>query len=199
MPRLCIGTLAAILLLPALGCQAQIPLRDQQIAAAVSPAPEDLRAGATVLGYDAAGQLVTLREGTGELICLADKPEDDRFHAACYHKALDPYMARGRQLRAEGITGQESVQKRHEEADAGMLQMPSAPAMLYSLTGPADSFDPETGTVSGAAPLYVVHIPYATAASTGLSAAPAAPGAPWIMRAGTASAHIMIVPPKPEQ
>ena len=45
-----------------------------RIAEAVSPAPSTLRAGATVLGYDSSGTLVTLRKGTNDLICLGDDP-----------------------------------------------------------------------------------------------------------------------------
>ena len=47
--------------------------------------------------------------------------------------------------------------------------------------------------MTGARPLYVVYIPFATAESTGLSATPA-PGTPWIMFPGTPKAHIMFVP-----
>ena len=151
-----------------------------------------MREGAQVLGYDDAGALVTLREGTNDLICLADTPGDDRFRVACYHNSLEPYMVRGRELRAEGITGQESFDIRHKEAEAGTLQMPSEPAAVYNLGGPLDTFDPETATVG----LYALYIPYATTANTGLPEQPAGPGAPWIMRAGTPSAHIMISPPR---
>ena len=178
------------ILIPVLGCQAQVNNADEQIVGAVLPAPEDMREGAMVYGYDADGQLVTIREGTNDLICLADKPGDDQFHAACYHKSLEPYMARGRELRAEGVDRQESFRIRHEEAEAGTLTMPSEPAAVYNLGGPLDTFDPATATVG----LYALYIPYATQASTGIPEQPIAPGAPWIMRAGTPSAHIMISP-----
>jgi hypothetical protein len=42
---------------------ANIAPSDQQIAGAVLSAPQDLRASATVLGYDAKGKLVPLRKG----------------------------------------------------------------------------------------------------------------------------------------
>jgi hypothetical protein len=44
---------------------------EEQIASAVLAAPEERRAEAAVLGYDAQGKLVTLRKGTNDLICLA--------------------------------------------------------------------------------------------------------------------------------
>ena len=46
----------------------------RQIAAAITPLPAPLRGSATVLGYDAAGKLVTLRKGSGDMICLSDDP-----------------------------------------------------------------------------------------------------------------------------
>ena len=170
-----------------------------QIAGALAAAPEDRREGATVMGYSPAGELVTLREGTNELICLADKPGDDRFHVACYHRSLEPYMERGRELKAEGVESKESFRIRHEEADAGKLEMPKTPAALYNLGGPLSVFDPRTGAVEGANWVWVVYTPYATEESTGLPTTPLAPGAPWIMRPGTASSHIMIVPPREAQ
>ena len=65
---------------------AEVPDQELQISGAVSAAPEDRRDGATVMGYSNGGDLKVLREGSNELICLADKPGDDRFHATCYHE-----------------------------------------------------------------------------------------------------------------
>ncbi len=166
----------------------------EQIAGAVSPAPEEMRDGATVLGYAQGSELVTLRQGEGDLVCLADKPSDERFHAACYFKALEPFMARGRDLRAQGTERAEVLETRAAEIESGKLEMPSQPSALYSLTGPAGSFDPATGEVTGANRTYVIYIPYATAESTGLSPQPAV-GAPWIMSPGKPWAHIMLVQP----
>jgi hypothetical protein len=83
---------------------ADAPPAKDQIAAAILAAPEELRAGAAVLGYDAKGALVTLREGKNEMICLAADPAK-AFSVACYHKDLEPYMARGRELVAQKIIG----------------------------------------------------------------------------------------------
>ena len=175
---------------------AQEPAADvqQQIAGAVAPAPEAMRAGATVLGYSDSGDLVTLRQGEGDLICLADNPKDERFHAACYFKTLEPFMARGRELRAQGKERAEVLETREAELRSGKLEMPSGPSALYSMTGPAGSFDPATGIASGVNRTWVVYIPYATAESTGLSPQPAT-GTPWIMSPGKPWAHIMLVQP----
>jgi hypothetical protein len=166
------------------------PSVEEQIAAAVLAAPKDMRSGATVLGYGANGKLTTLRRGTGALICLASDPQSDRFHVACYHRSLEPFMARGRALRARGVKGDDVDSLRFAEVRSGKLKMPSHPAVLYSLTGPKDSFDPASGTARKAQPLFVMYVPFATEKSMGLSATPVENG-PWIMDPGTPKAHLM--------
>jgi hypothetical protein len=89
------------------------------------------------------------------------------------------------------VTGEQVDTVRFREVRSGKLKLPKEPALLYSLTG--GSFDPATGTATGARPLFVVYIPFATAESTGLSAV-AARGTPWIMLPGTPKAHIMFTP-----
>lgn len=164
-----------------------------QIAGAVMAAPAELRDGAAVLGYDAQGKLVTLREGKNELICLASDPAKPTFSVACYHKDLEPFMARGRELLAQKITGAKRNEIRNKEVEEGKLPMPKEPRTLYVLTG--SNFDPEAGRVQEAYLRWVIYVPFATAQSTGLSTK-ATDSAPWLMSPGTAAAHIMINPPK---
>ncbi|MEO8479206.1 MAG: hypothetical protein ABI542_06180 [Gemmatimonadota bacterium] len=188
--------LAALIATPfALQAQAVvIPSPEAQIAAAVLPLPEEFRAEATVLGYRVPGTLVTLREGSGAMVCLADNPTEARFHVACYHRDLEPFMARGRALRASGVTDADSVDAvRFAEVKAGTIRMPDRGA-LWQMTGPAGSFDWVSNTAdSTVRSLYVIYIPGATAASTGISTAPAV-NLPWLMFPGTPKAHIMFVP-----
>ena len=169
------------------------PSAAQQIAAAVLPAPKDMRDGATVLGYASDGHLTTLRHGNGALVCLASDPKSDRFHVACYHRSLEPFMARGRALRANGVKGDKVDSLRFAEVRSGKLAMPRHAAVLYSLTGPKDSFDPASGTAPKAQPLFVMYVPFATEKSMGLSATPVENG-PWIMDPGTPKAHLMFEP-----
>jgi hypothetical protein len=162
-----------------------------QIKTAVAPLPEEFRETATVLGYETGKTgLVTLRAGTGAFVCLSDAPGDERFHVACYHKDLEPFMARGRELRTMKVANVDSA--RYAEIDAKKLPMPLHPSALYSMTGKPEQVSAE-GEITGARRLYVVYIPFATAESTGLPAKPAT-NAPWIMFPGTAKAHIMFVP-----
>lgn len=171
-----------------------LPPVDQQIAAAVSALPKDHRAGATVLGYRTDGKLGVLRKGTGDMTCLGHNPKDQEFHVACYHNSMEPFMARGRALRASGVTDPQVDTVRFKEVRQGKLPMPKAPAAMYQFFG--GTFDAATGDVKGAGALYVIYIPFATSQSTGLSANPsiAGPSVPWIMFPGTPKAHIMYSP-----
>ena len=171
------------------------PLPDvQQIAAAVLPLPAEFREHARVFGYHAgSNKLVVLRQGSGPFNCLATDPAANSFHVACYHASMEPFMLRGRELRAAGVKGDQVDTVRFAEVRAGKLAMPKSPAALYTLTGKLGSYDAATNVATGAQSLYVVYIPGATAASTGITDKPA-PDAPWIMYPGTPKAHIMFVP-----
>ena len=167
--------------------------KENQIKAAVSPAPDGMKEEAKVLGYNDEKELLPLREGSNQLICIADNPQQDNFHVACYHKALEPFMKRGRELKAKGLSREKVDSIRYKEIENDKLQFPQKPMALYSLTGSAKSFDYNTGMVKNAKPLYVVYVPYATVESTGLSKKPVSKGAPWIMEPGTPWAHIMVM------
>lgn len=163
-----------------------------QIASAILAAPKESRGAATVLGYNAKREVVTLRKGTNNLICLAHDPAEKEFSVACYHKDLEPFMARGRELTAQGVKGKERHERRWKEVQDGKVPMPREARALYVLTG--SGFDALKGEVTNPYLRWVIYSPYATPESTGLSTAPG-PG-PWLMYPGTPGAHIMINPPK---
>lgn len=188
----------SLLVTPAVLCAqakpAPIPrLTDaQQIASSVLPLPAQFRADARVLGYKPGSkELVPLRDTKGEFTCLATIP-DTPLHLACYHNSLEPFMGRGRELRANGVKDTQVDTVRFAEVTSGKLSMPKGPAALYQLFGGA--YDAAANAVSGARSLFVIYISGATAASTGLPDKPAGPGEPWIMFPGTPKAHIMLTP-----
>ncbi|MEQ9468093.1 MAG: hypothetical protein RLN88_11815 [Ekhidna sp.] len=186
-------TSLSLLLFLLFSCTGQeVPDEEFQIKTAVLAAPEHQRSEATVLGYDGEGEVVTLRAGTNDFVCLADDPNKEGFSVAAYHKTLEPYMARGRALKKEGLDFKQVFDKREEEVKAGILEIPDK-ATLYVTTGDPNK---ETGEVENLYTRYVIYIPYATEESTGMPLSPPAPGAPWIMDPGTHRAHIMINPPK---
>jgi hypothetical protein len=185
-------TLSVALLLAATNLPAQVPAPEIQIAGAVSAAPAELRDGATVLGYRNYHRMATLREGTGQMVCIASDPSESAWHVACYHKDLEPFMALGRELRDAGRTRREVDSLRLAAVQAGTLKMPDGPRMLYNLYAPGDSVDRATGLAHSPASLQVVYIPYATPETTGLPAKPGG-GLPWLMYPGKPWAHIMIM------
>lgn len=170
----------------------EIPSKDWQVKTALMAVPQDYKDGATVYGYDTSGNFVTLKKGANDYIALADDPEKESFSTAAYHKDLEPFMARGRELKAMGKEAQEIFDIREEEVKAGKLKMPDK-ATLCVFTGKVNS---ETREIENQYVRYVFYIPFATGASTGLPTTPTPPGHAWLMNPGTHRAHIMITPPK---
>ena len=167
---------------------------EDQIASAVLAAPLSARKEAMVYGYGESNELIVLREGNNDFICLADNPERDGFEVVSYHSSLEPFMARGRTLNKEGKSRQEREEVRSSEAKSGILSMPDKPATLHIYYGENGFYNTESGKIENAKYRYVVYIPYATQETTGLSLKPNASNHPWLMFPGKYNAHIMISP-----
>lgn len=174
--------------------KADVPNSKMQIKLALLAAPPEKRDSATVFGYDSANQLAVIKKGTNEIICLADDPTDSTFSVACYSKELEPLMQRGRELRKQGMSGQQLFDERGKEVQAGTLKMPKSPVTLFVYSADQKDVNRSTGEVKNGYLRYVIYVPFATAASTGLPEKPSAPGMPWIMDPGTYHAHVMINP-----
>ena len=171
-----------------------VPNAEMQIKLALLAAPPEKRDSATVYGFDADNQLGVIKKGTNEVICLADDPSDSSFSVACYNKELEPLMQRGRELRKQGMQSKQIFDEREKEVKEGKLKMPETPATLYVYSADLKDVNRSTGEVKNGYMRYVIYIPYATAASTGLPETQSAPGMPWIMDPGTSHAHVMINP-----
>ncbi|NQZ43402.1 MAG: hypothetical protein HRT65_03775 [Flavobacteriaceae bacterium] len=179
----------------AIGALAQdVPPAAWQIETALMAVPQDYQDGAMVYGYDSSGKFITLREGTNAYIAIADDPKTASFSTAAYHKDLEPFMARGRELKAVGKSFQEIFDIRETEVKAGTLPMPDK-ATLCVFSG---DYNQVTQEIDNPYVRYVFYMPFATGESTGLPTTPTPPGHAWLMDPGTHRAHIMITPPKPE-
>lgn len=174
--------------------QLEILPTEIQLTTAVLPAPEDDKMGAMVYGYDKQGKLVVLREGTNNLVCLCDDPAKEGISVSCYSKKLEPFMARGRELTAQGKNFKEKREIRGEEIASGKIKMPEEPSMMYIFYGTDENYDKTTGDLKDGKFRYVIYTPFATTESTGLPGKPHAPGMPWLMDPGTHRAHIMVGP-----
>ncbi|MCX7549042.1 hypothetical protein OS188_13885 [Xanthomarina sp. F1114] len=176
--------------------QSKIPSAESQIKTALLACPDMYQEDAKILGYNQKGELITLRDGTNEMICIADNPNKEGISVACYSDKLEPYMARGRELLAEGNSEVEKRDIRKIEIDAGTLVMPKEPAAVYVVTGSEKDYNFETGELKNSNIRYVLYRPYMTGEETGLPTQPGLPGMPWLMDANTHRSHIMITPAK---
>lgn len=184
--------LVVLYTLPACG---QVNVEDQ-IKSALLAAPADVREGAHVYGFNKDGEQITLREGTNNFIVRSDNPFKEGFEVVCYPIDVEPFMARGRELRAEGKKRAEIFKIREDEMHSGKLQKPNFGSTLHIYYGKDAFYNPETESIEGAQYRYVIYTPQATQATTGLPLKPNGAGHPWLMFPGLYRAHIMITPPE---
>tara|TARA_Y100000114_G_scaffold157279_1_gene188771 strand:- start:895 stop:1521 length:627 start_codon:yes stop_codon:yes gene_type:complete len=174
---------------------AQQMSKEDQIKSAVLAAPAAVRDGAHVYGFNEKGEMITLRKGTNNFIVRADDPNSPGFEVVSYPVDVEPFMARGRALRAEGKNRGEILQIREDEMKNGSLQKPNYGSTLAIYYGENARYNPETNSLEGGQFRYVIYTPLATAESTGLPISPNGKGHPWVMFPGLYRAHIMITPP----
>ena len=185
-----IGTVAVVALLcPSAAAPASAQPAAAQIAEAVSPLPEDLKAGATVLTYDkATGERKVLRQGTNAIECQPKDPEDKDEFIRCYNKVMAPRRDLEAKLRAQKKTDKEVSDAVAAALKAGDIKAAPFGTMSYRKTG-------VDGRIKM---LWVMSVPNATPESIGVSAvsqrdaALKGAGLPWLMLPGTPGAHIMI-------
>jgi len=180
--------IAAALTLTASAAMAQTMSKDDQIAEAVSAAPEALRAGATVVNYDAKGDPVVLRQGTNGVVCTPNQPGGTSYSVSCYGAALRAQRDMQAKEKAEGKDAKTIGADIQAALASGKLKAPPMGTAMYSLSGK---------TKESARGMWVVLVPGLTAEATGLPTQPTAHGTPWLMRAGTPGAHIHIPQPPP--
>jgi hypothetical protein len=172
--------------------QAQTP----EIAAAVIPLPASLRGGAGVVRLDEAGQPEVLQKATNGIVCIADKPGDERFDVRCYQEYFIPVVYRAFQL---GY--QVSGEKVEAEIKAGRLHLSNQPAAGYRCLGPASGYDPSTNTINSQIRCWQsIHFPFRTAREIGFPDMSEVPAdlrttVPYVMSSGNYWAHVMIEHP----
>src|SRR2546428_9137573 len=121
---------AAMVVAGSLAPSAQQPASvDRQIAEAVQILPPDLRAGTTVVTYDAStGARKVLRQGTNFIEC---QPRMADGFARCYSKSLAPRRDLEAKLRAQKKTDEEIQQAIAAAVEAGTLLPPATGMMSY--------------------------------------------------------------------
>jgi hypothetical protein len=189
-----IGVLAVLVLASPWVAAAQAPTAEAQIREAVAILPEDLRAGATVVTYDATtGERKVLRQGTNFIEC---QPRMADGFERCYNKSLAPRRDLEAKLRAEKKSDEEISAAIAEATKSAKLPPPPKGMMSYRGYDKSDRIQN----------LWVWSTPNSTPESVGVStesqreAAIKGQGLPWMMQPGKPGAHIMIpINPKPEK
>jgi hypothetical protein len=184
MKKVMLAAMAIASLAPIAAAAGQAPA-DQRIAEAVKVLPEKLRAGATVVTYDATGARKVLRQGTNFIEC---QPKMADGFTRCYSKALGPRRDLEAKLRAEKKTDEQIQQAIAAAVKDGTLPAPAKAMMSYRGYDQRDRIQN----------LWVMSMPNARPETVGVSttsqrdAALEGKGLPWMMLPGTPGAHIMI-------
>ena len=187
-------SILALICLPTLAQKPEIPPASQQIAAAVLPLPDALRAQATVVGYAADFELITLRAGTNGIVCTATRPGDKDFDVRCYQESFMPIVRRLRELHRQGLPAKEVSRVVDSEIQSKKLPLPAGPAAGYRMLGPISAYSAATNSVGPEIESWQsIHFPYKTAAEIGLPEEGKVPNTfPYVMGSGTFWSHVMI-------
>jgi hypothetical protein len=192
--RVALLSILAFVCLPTLAQKPEVPSASQQIAAAVLPLPEALRAQATVVGYAPDFGLVTLRAGTNGMVCTATRPGGQNFDVRCYQESFMPIVLRARELQARGLSEKEIYRVVDSETQSKKLPLPASPAAGYRMLGPISAYSVATNSVGPEIDSWQsIHFPYKTAAEIGLPEEGKVPSTfPYVMNSGTFWLHVMI-------
>jgi len=152
-----------------------------QIEEALSALPESMRDDVRVEGFDEAGNPATLREGTSHIACHADDPNVRAWTVTCFPKTLEAFVTRSEALTKAGEDTPARIKILRAEIESGAIAMPDVGA-LYIRSG---------NSVDIASSVMILHVPNATAQTTGLATLPMR-GTPWLAEAGTVMANIRI-------
>jgi hypothetical protein len=94
--------------------------KDQVIDEATKPLPDDLKAGATVVSYDAkTGARTVVRQGTNFIEC---QPKAADGFVRCYNKTLAPRRDMEALLRAKGMKDEEVTKEIQAATKEGRLK-----------------------------------------------------------------------------
>ena len=191
-----------LLRFPAIAQRPTVPPPPQQIAAAVLPLPEPMRAGAGVLGYAPDLSLIPLRPSANGMVCTGTYPGSETFDVRCYHESFMPLIRRVRELYEKKLSREQVSQTIDAEVKSGKLVLPDHPTAGYRMQGPTRGYNPQTNSVSKEIYSWQsIHFPYKTAAELGLPEEGTVSRAlPYVMSSGTYWSHVMIehepIPPE---
>jgi hypothetical protein len=156
------------------------------IAKAVLPLPEDLRANAAIYAYDAQGERKTLRAGSNMVECMPKDPTDG--FTRCYNKITAARRDFQAKLKAAKMPDAEITAAMAQAVKDGRIKAAPYGVISYRYTD-----DDKRIKL-----LWIMSVPNGTPETVGVStasqrdAALKGKGLPWMMLPGTPGAHIMI-------
>jgi len=181
--RAAVRSLVVVLGLLASAASIKAQTADETIARALTPAPRQLKDGATVIKWKADGTYDTLRKGTNRLVCYDRSGESPYppFSVQCTSIGNLDRVAQNRKF--EAIADKAARQTALAEAEKnGTRVKPEFGSVFITMSGQDGATARMHTTVA---------VPGATAQSLGLPDNNKQGGA-WIMDAGTSTAHIMV-------
>ena len=155
---------------------------EDPIERALTPAPRQMKEGATVIKWKADQTYDTLKKGTNRLVCYdrSGEPGQQPFAVQCTSIANLDRVAQNRKF--EATTDKVARQALLDAAEAnGTRVKPEFGSVWYTMNGP----DKATARIH-----VTIAVPGATTQSLGLPDNPKMGGV-WIMSAGTSTAHLM--------
>jgi hypothetical protein len=157
---------------------------DAEIERALTPAPRNMKEGATVIHWKADGTYDTLKKGTNTMVCYdwSGQPGRQPFAVQCTSLGNLPREAQNLRAEATGDRAKSEAMLKEMEQN-GTRAKPEFGSVWYHLSG-ADRDHVSAHEVT-------IAVPGATQASLGLPDQRRENGV-WIMNAGTSTAHIMI-------
>jgi hypothetical protein len=156
--------------------------KDEQIKTATSALPAAMRDGATVISYDSKGLPETLRQGNNNIFC-ANLSTADSFSVSCRGMALRAASDFAAKEKAEGKDAKAISADTDAAYASGKLTRAPVGTMIYGRSGK---------TEADAHSMWVVLMPNVKGEDLGLPTMRVNASSPWMMRSGTAGAHIMM-------
>ena len=156
--------------------------KDEQIKTATSALPAAMRDGATVISYDSKGLPETLRQGNNNIFC-ANLSTADSFSVSCRGMALRAASDFAAKEKAEGKDAKAIGADTDAAYASGKLTRAPVGTMIYGRSGK---------TEADAHSMWVVLMPNVKGEDLGLPTMRVNASSPWMMRSGTAGAHIMM-------
>ena len=156
--------------------------KDAQIKTATSALPAALRDGATVISYDSKGLPQVLRQGDNHIFC-ANLSTADSFSVSCRGDSLRAASDFTAKEKAEGKDAKAIAADTDAAYASGKLTRAPAGSTIYGKSGKSEAEARE---------MWVVLMPNVKGEDLGLPTKRMNASSPWMMRSGTAGAHIMM-------